>query len=125
MERYIQLKASLYSDFAEGIISEEDYLSMGQEYAQKADEIRIFLSELEKDAKKYAPQYIGGEHWTQMVEQFIHQDVLDENMVNAFIKKITLHHDGQTEIEFNFRDEIEEVLLWASIRQKEAERYAG
>ena len=60
-----------------------------------------------------------------MVEQFIHQDVLDENMVNAFIIKITLHHDGQTEIEFNFRDEIEEVLLWASIRQKEAERYAG
>ena len=125
IDRYMQLKAALYSDFANGTISESDYIAMGQEYAKKSDEIRIFLSELEKEARKYAPQYTGSEHWSQIVEQFHHQDYLDANMVNAFIKKITLYEDGHIEIEFNFRNEIEEILLWASIRQREAERYAG
>lgn len=124
IERYMELKALLYADFAENLISEQDYILMGQEYAQKADELRIFLSEMEKESRKYAPEYVGSEHWAKLIEEFRTQDAIDEKMVEAFIDKLTLFNDGHVEVEFNFRDEIEEVLLWASRRSKEVTRYA-
>ena len=46
-------------------------------------------------------------------------------MVVAFVNKLTLYNDGRAEIEFNFRDELEEVLLWAAMRKKEVNKYAG
>ena len=50
---------------------------------------------------------------------------LDRKMVEAFVNKLTLYNDGRAEIEFNFRDELEEVLLWAAMRKKEVNKYAG
>lgn len=44
---------------------------------------------------------------------------------NGFVNKLTLYNDGRAEIEFNFRDELEEVLLWAAMRKKEVNKYAG
>ena len=49
IDRYMELKAALYEDYAEGTITAEDYVAMGQEYAQKADELRIFLSEIKRN----------------------------------------------------------------------------
>lgn len=125
IDRYMELKASLYEGYAEGTISAEDYVDMGQEYAQKADELRIFLSEIKKESRKYDPEYVGGEHWAKLVSDFKDQKTLDKKMVEAFVQKLTLYNDGRAEIEFNFRDELEEVLLWAAMRKKEVNKYAG
>lgn len=111
--------------YAEGTITAEDYVAMGQEYAQKADELRIFLSEIKKESRKYDPEYLGGEHWAKLVADFKDQKTLDRKMVEAFVNKLTLYNDGRAEIEFNFRDELEEVLLWAAMRKKEVNKYAG
>ena len=125
IDRYMELKAALYEDYAEGTITAEDYVAMGQEYAQKADELRIFLSEIKKESRKYDPEYMGGEHWAKLVADFKDQKTLDRKMVEAFVNKLTLYNDGRAEIEFNFRDELEEVLLWAAMRKKEVNKYAG
>ena len=121
----MELKAALYEDYAEGTITAEDYVAMGQEYAQKADELRIFLSEIKKESRKYDPEYMGGEHWAKLVADFKDQKTLDRKMVEAFVNKLTPYNDGRAEIEFNFRDELEEVLLWAAMRKKEVNKYAG
>lgn len=125
IEKYMSLKAGLYQDFADGILSEADYIQISQEYAAKADELRIFLGELKKEEKKYDPKYTGGKNWNQMIEQFKSQTQLDEQMVSAFIKRITLYNNGHIEVQYNFCDELEETLYFASIRRKEVERYAG
>lgn len=125
IDRYMALKAALYEDYAEDTITAEDYVAMGQEYAQKADELRIFLSEIKKESRKYDPEYMGGEHWAKLVADFKDQKTLDRKMVEAFVNKLTLYNDGRAEIEFNFRDELEEVLLWAAMRKKEVNKYAG
>lgn len=125
IERYMQLKASLYEDFAEGIITEDDYMTMGQDYAGKADELRIFLSELQKESQKYSPDYVGSHRWEHLVTSFRDCKKIDANMIDAFIDTLTLFNDGHVEIIFKYKDEIESVLLYASIRRKEMERYAG
>lgn len=123
IERFLGLKAALYEDFRNGTLSQEDYLTMGQDYAQKADELRIFLGELEKEAKKHSPTYSISGSWVDMIEKYQQAESLTAEMVEAFIDRITLYNNGHIEVSFNFRDELEEVLYIAASRQKEAARH--
>lgn len=124
IEKYMSLKASLYEDFANGVLSQSDYISMGQEYAQKADELRIFLAELEKEAQKYSQTYAMNGSWAQIIEQYQNADTLTEEMIDAFIDEMILYNNGHVEVKFRFRDELDEVIHLAAIRQREVERYA-
>ncbi len=124
IERYMELKASLYEDFANGTISQSDYLSMGQEYAKKADELRIFLSELEKEARKYSLEYASRGTWAELIEKYQNAEELTEEMIDAFIDEMVLYNNGHVEVKFRFRDELDEVIHLAAIRQREVERYA-
>ena len=59
-----------------------------------------------------------------MAEQYQDIDELTEEVVDAFIDKVTLYNNGYVDITFNFRDEMDEVIHLAAIRRREAERYA-
>lgn len=124
IEKYMSLKASLYEDFANGVLSQSDYISMGQEYAQKADELRIFLAELEKEAQKYSQTYAMNGSWAQIIEQYPNTETLTEEMIDAFIDEMILYNNGHVEVKFRFKDELDEVIHLAAIRQREVERYA-
>ena len=124
IEKYLSLKASLYEDFANGVLSQSDYISMGQEYAQKADELRIFLAELEKEAQKYSQTYAMNGSWAQIIEQYQNAETLTEEMIDAFIDEMILYNNGHVEVKFRFKDELDEVIHLAAIRQREVERYA-
>lgn len=124
IEKYMSLKASLYEDFANGVLSQSDYISMGQEYAQKADELRIFLAELEKEAQKYSQTYAMNGSWAQIIEQYQNTETLTEEMIDAFIDEMILYNNGHVEVKFRFKDELDEVIHLAAIRQREVERYA-
>lgn len=124
IDKYVELKTKLYTDFADGILTQDDYISMGQQFAQKADELRIFLAELEREAKKYSPTYAIAGSWTQLVEQYKDFDTLTAEIVDAFIDEITLYNNGHVDVKFNFRDEMDEVIHLAAIRRREADKYA-
>jgi len=121
IDKFMDLKTALYEDFRNGTISQSDYLSMGQEYARRADELRIFLAELEQESKKYSPTYSITGAWPQLVAQYQDADTLSEDMIDAFIQEITLYNNGHMDVQFNFRDELTEVMYLAAIRKKEAE----
>lgn len=125
IEGYISMKAALYSEYANGHIGETEYLQRSEEYSSKADELRIFVAEMEKEAAKYAPEYRGSENWMRMIQEYGDKTELDEAMIDAFIDEIVLFNDGHYEVKFNFKDEMESLLLLVSMRQKEAERYVG
>lgn len=125
IERYLGLKASLYEDFKEGLLSQEDYLRMGQEYAAKVDELRIFEAELQKEAERFGPDYAGDSGWAARVREFMDAQELSLPMVEAFIEEMALFNDGHVEVKFSGRDELDELLYIAATRRKELEKYAG
>lgn len=120
----MERKANLYEDMTNGVISRTDYFEMSQTQASKADELRIFLKELEDKAEQYSPQFAEKSHWADLIQRYQNTDKLDADMIDAFIDKLTLFNDGHVEVAFNFKDEIDEVIHLAAIRQKEAQRYA-
>lgn len=125
IEKFNQLKAALYGDFADGLLSHQDYTDLSEDYSRRADDLRIFIAELEKEKEKYSAGFGGKMQWALLIEKYKDQESLDAEMAAAFIETLTLFNDGHVEVAFRHRDEIEQVLYVAATRGKEAERYAG
>lgn len=121
---YGERKASLYQDYAEHIITEEDYLAIGQEYSRKTEELKLFLEELKREMGRLSPGYCGSEMWKDLVTSYQDRKELDREMVEAFIEKITAYNDGRLEIQFRNHDELESALYYAAERKREEVRYA-
>ena len=124
IDLYGERKAALYSNFKDGILSEQEYIDEANACATKADELRIFAHELEKEARKYSPEYKGSDRWTHLIEEYGDCAELNAAMVDALIDEIVLFNDGYYEVKLNYRDEMEELLLNAALWRKEAQRYA-
>ena len=123
--KFNQLKAALYGDFADGLLSHQDYTDLSEDYSRRADDLRIFIAELEKEKEKYSVGFGSKMQWALLIEKYKDQESLDAEMAAAFIETLTLFNDGHVEVAFRHRDEIEQVLYVAATRGKEAERYAG
>ena len=124
IEKFNQLKAALYGDFADGLLSHQDYTDLSEDYSRRADDLRIFIAELEKEKEKYSAGFGSKMQWALLIEKYKDQESLDAEMAAAFIETLTLFNDGHVEVAFRHRDEIEQVLYVAATRGKEAERYA-
>ena len=124
LDLYGERKATLYRSFKEGILSEQEYIAEANACATKADELRIFAHELEKEAQKYSPEYKGSVYWTELIKEYGNRTELDAAMVDALIDEVVLFNDGHYEVKLKYRDEMEELLLNAALWQKEAQRYA-
>lgn len=121
---YAEKKAALYQDFKEGVLSEEEYVLLGQEFAKKSDQLKIFVTDLEKEAEKYAPEYIGSERWAHLVELYWQQTELNREMADAFLEEVVLFHDGHAEVKFKNQDELEVVLFQAAEQRKGGMKHA-
>lgn len=123
LDDLIAKKATLYDEYANNLLTKSEYVCVGQEYARKADELRIFISELEKEAQKYSPTYLSKGGWARIIAKYKNATKLTEEMVDAFIDKMILYNDGHVEITFKCKNEIDQMMYLANIRKKEAERY--
>ena len=125
IEKFTQLKASLYGDMADGLLSQEEYSDLSDEYSQRADELRIFIAELEKERQKFDADYGKKTQWAELIEKYGNQTELNEEMVAAFLENLTLYNDGHVEVTFKHRMEFDQILYIAATKAKEAERVAG
>lgn len=117
--QYMERKSELYQDYAEHLISEDDYIAIGQDYGKKTDDLKIYLAELNKEVQKYSSEFIGSERWERLLEDYKNQASLSRDMVEAFIDNIVVYNDGRVEITLCHKDELEMVLYQAAERKKE------
>lgn len=121
---FTERKAALYQDYADGLISEEDYIAIGQDYGKKSDDLNIYLEELDKEAKKYSADYQGSEKWERLLKEYRNQEELTRDMVERFVEKIVVFNDGRVEILLNHRDELEFIFYEATVRKREGVKRA-
>ena len=124
IEKFNQLKAACMA-ILQMASEHQDYTDLSEDYSRRADDLRIFIAELEKEKEKYSAGFGSKMQWALLVEKYKDQESLDAEMAAAFIETLTLFNDGHVEVAFRHRDEIEQVLYVAATRGKEAERYAG
>lgn len=119
MERAQSMNTSLYSDYADGLLNERDYLFAKKKYVREAEEMAQRLSELAAVQATYEAEYAGNGSMAETIEKYADFRELSSEIVHALIKRIVFFGESRIEIEYTFSDEMEAFLELAEGRKGE------
>lgn len=112
IKKYQCYKAGLYEDYANGIITKEDYISFGKRYDDKikAAEGAAFLLEQEID------QIVKGnseeQQWISCFKQYENIQELNRKLAVELIAHIYVYEDQKIHIRFRFQDEYNQIIAF-------------
>ena len=104
-----KITRSLYEDKVKGIISEEDFTKMNEDYANERKALEAEITELEAMISNMKEKTTGADKFIELAKKYTEISELNTEIVNTFIEKIIVHervkNDGKTtqKIEFVFK----------------------
>ena len=114
------MNSTLYNDYADGILSERDYLYAKKKYAAEAEELSQRLKELSGMQATYEDGYSGDGKMAEVMGQYADFQELTPELAHALVRRIVFYGGDRVEIEFTFADEMEAFLKLTEQRKGEA-----
>lgn len=110
-----EIKDRLYGDYAEEILTREDFLNYNEVYSKRLEEFDRKIAELEEEQKnlKNTPNVYP---FLDAYGKYRQPGEITRPMVVELIEKIEVYEGGRVEIAFRFQDEIADLL--EEIRKK-------
>lgn len=120
MERAQSMNSTLYNDYADGILSERDYLYAKKKYIEEAEALSQRLKELSGMQATYEDGYSGDGKMAEAMERYADFQELTPELAHALVRRIVFYGGDRVEIEFTFADEMEAFLKLTEQRKGEA-----
>ncbi len=105
-----KMSASLYNDYADGLLGESDYLFAKEKYLKQAEVEGQRILGLQEMEKRYRTGCGGESRLEILVRKYKDFENLTEEIIQSFISRIFVYSDKRLEIVFRFEDEFEEML---------------
>lgn len=119
LERAQSMNSNLYNDYADGLLSERDYLFAKQKYVKEAENLTQKLSELAAMQTTYEAEYAGGHDFAKIMDQYADFGELTSDMVHMLINRVIFFGENRIEIEYAFADEMAAFVELAESRKEE------
>lgn len=119
LERAQSMNSNLYNDYADGLLSERDYLFAKQKYVKEAENLAQKLSELAAMQTTYEAEYAGGQDFAKVMERYAGFEELTSDIIHALISRIVFYGEGRIEIEYAFADELKAFVELTESRKEE------
>lgn len=104
LKRCQSLYDSLYQNYVEGFMNEDEYISLRARYKQQAEEAQQVISALEQEALN-SKQYTSDNLFLQAFTKFQSCGSLTRDMLTALIERIYIDEQDCIEIVFKYKDE--------------------
>ena len=98
-------REGLFESFAEGILDEADYQYAKKSYDEEYASLEKQLSEAKSRKKELDGVLTANNEWLQAMHKVEDATELDQDLVNALVKKVLIYEDNRVEVEFKFRDQ--------------------
>ena len=95
-------REGLFESFAEGILDEADYQYAKKSYDEEYGSLEKQISEAKLRKKELDGVLIANNEWLQAMHKVEDATELDQNLVNALVKKVLIYEDNRVEVEFKF-----------------------
>lgn len=109
----------LYNDYADGILSESDYLYAKEKYLSEAATAGQRVAELQELQRKYEKGCKENSKLEIVIEKYKSFNDLTEDIIQSFISKVLVYSDERLEICFRFKDELVELAQVVEERRDE------
>ncbi|RKJ04520.1 recombinase [bacterium D16-54] len=114
MGRNAAYRAALFESFSDHTLTEQEYVSLKQEYDRKAAAFRKELGELEQEEQVYSKTMSPQNQWIRALKKCRTEETVTREMAVELIDHIKVTGYNEIEIVWNFKDEftrIEEMAV--------------
>ena len=119
IDRYKELRMSLYEAYNDNLIDRQDYDKMREKYALQIDAEESALIRLREEYAREEASSSINTSWIQEFIKFHGVTDLTRELVVTLIDKIFVYEDKRVKIEFNYRNELEYISTLLQERKKE------
>lgn len=119
LEQKKTIFSGLYSDFREGLLSQEDYAQTREVLMEEIKKLEKQLTETAGAKTKNDDQLKGETKWADLAKKYYKAEGVTEEMVNALIVSMKMNEDCSLDITFNYMDEFQSLMETIETLRKE------
>ena len=119
IDRLNSLRSSLYDDYMEQLLSEQEYLYAKNKYEKDEANHNNRLNELLLQQKKYAETYSHDNKWLSAFRTFRGEKILTRGMLLELVNTVELNADRNILVNFKFKDVYEELMEYLNSLETE------
>ena len=113
IQKLTALREGLYENYAEGILTEEEYRFAREKYEEQAKKLQKKLDSAKEKRDGLLQILSGNSEWLKALCRFDTAEGLDQVMMDELVSKVTVYEDCRVDVEMNYADEkrqFEDVL---------------
>lgn len=111
VEKYQRYKMKLHEDYADGILSREDYGAFGKRYDEKIREAEAAMLLLDKEIESLVNGRTGEQQWIFHFKQHQNITVLTRKLAVSLIDRVLVYEGKRLHIQFKFQIEYDGARL--------------
>ena len=117
--RYNGLYDSLYQNYVDKLMTEQEYMTLKRRYKEEAEDAERLIEALTRQQAAEAA-HTPGNPFLATFGRFRAADTLTREMAQALIQRVYVDGDSNIEIVFRYRDEYKELCTYLEGRQADA-----
>lgn len=110
IEKYSSLKAKLYLDMTEGLITRDEFTDINNSFTLKLDRLKAALTANEKKKTEKLSLNINEVPWINEFLEYRNIQKLERRVAISLLEKVIVHDKNHIEVEFRHKEEFEELL---------------
>ena len=119
-ERIGKIRASLYEDYKEGILTSDEFIEMRDVYTAQLEEIRKKIEVLQQENAHRGKGTKETREWEQTIQRLQKPTEMTKELVEALIENIYVYDDARLKITLKCQDEIAKLQAEITKRKEEA-----
>ncbi len=112
IEYYGVLKAKLYKDMVDGIVTKEEYKELNNRFSASRDDAEKIYSKVSEKRASISSGEIRFQPWIDELKKYRNIKKLSRAVVIALIDKVVIVNAKEIEVHFLFEDEINELIKY-------------
>lgn len=118
VEKYQRYRMKLHEDYADGIITREDYIAYSKRYDNKVQEANKAILSLEQEIDRLVEGKSEEQKWIAYFKQYQDIEELNRKLAVELIDRILIFENQRIQIQFRFQCEYESaVALIRSVKR--------
>lgn len=120
IEGFERFRTKLYEAMTDGLIDREEYRKMREKYTKQIEAAQRGIQELEQQRRNLEEESTPGRVWMEQFLKYRNLTALSREVVVSLVDRVYVHENKQIHIDFNFRNEVAEMLDLLRAARKEA-----
>lgn len=114
IQRYMDLKAKVYQDMLDGVVTREEFKDINARFTVKLDAAKKAKAEGEKKRDALLSRKGSLRPWVEHFKEYRNVAELSRKLMASLIDSIVIYDSNTVEVHFCYEDEIQEMFEWAA-----------